>query len=76
MIHDRAEAPIEPPFKQLEHALIDEFISSAGYDPQSLQALPETARTTLLAQASLHASSRLCEVEARSHYVDDLHHGR
>ncbi len=76
MLHERAEAPIQPPFKQLEHALIDEFITSAGYDHDSLQTLPETTRTALLAQASLYASSRLSEVEARSHYVHDLHDGR
>ena len=73
MTRDRAEAPIEPPFKSLERALIEEFLAAAGYDHDALQRLPEADRTSLLAQASLHASSRLSEVEARSHYVHDLH---
>jgi hypothetical protein len=73
MAHERAEAPLEPPFGSLERALIDEFLLGAGHDWSSLHQLPEAARVSLLAQASLYASSRLSEVEARSHYVHDLH---
>lgn len=72
MIHERAEAPLEPPFKALERALIDEFLTAAGYGRDAIHALPDATRSSLLAQASLYASSRLCEVEARSHYVHDL----
>ena len=33
----------------------------------------DAERHALMREASLHASMRLTEVEARAHYVDDLH---
>jgi hypothetical protein len=61
------------PTKQLEEALIAEFLKSRGHDRHSIQALPEDEAKHLLAEASVYASARLTAVEARAHYVHDLH---
>jgi dienelactone hydrolase len=66
---------LPPPLGQLERALIDEFVRQRGYDPDRLAALPADEREALLKQASLHASSRMAEVESRSHYIDEVRHG-
>jgi hypothetical protein len=55
------------------NALIDQFVRTAGYDPSMLTDLPEEERTRLLAEASVFASGRLMEVEARSHFLDEIH---
>jgi hypothetical protein len=68
--------PLQSPLGQLERALIDEFVRERGYDPAHLAELPEREREELLKQASLHASARLAEVESRSHYIDEVHHGQ
>lgn len=61
------------PMKQLEEALIDEFLRARGHDRRSVHALPEDQARRLLTDASVHASSKLSEVEARAHYVHELH---
>ena len=66
---------LEAPLGQLERSLIDEFIQARGYDPTALAGLPEHERETLLADASIYASGKLAEVEARSHFVDEIHDG-
>jgi hypothetical protein len=53
----------------LERALIDEFVRARGYDPRNLSGLPEHERETLLRDASIEASTRLAEVESRSHFM-------
>jgi hypothetical protein len=67
--------PLETPLGQLERALIDQFVRARGYDPNKLADLPEHERETLLADASVYASGKLMEVEARSHFLDDIHDG-
>jgi hypothetical protein len=66
---------IQAPLSQLERSLIDEFVRARGYDPHKLDALPETDRDALLKDASVYASSRLSEVESRSHFVHEMHDG-
>ena len=73
MSHERAESPLQSPHSGLERSLIDEYLQMRGHTQASLHALPEAQRQTLLAEASLYASSRLSEVDARSHYVHDMH---
>ena len=65
--------PLQPPLGQLEDALIDEFIRARGYDPANLASLPEEDRESLLKEASVYASTRLMEVESRSHFVHEIH---
>ena len=62
------------PTAQLENALIREFLEQRGHSAESVRTLPEAERHLLLEQASRWASSRLAEVEARAHYIHDLHH--
>ena len=64
---------IADPNAGLERAMIEEFIRRRGYDPSTLQELPEEVRVRVQAEASTHAASRLAEMEARAHYVHDLH---
>lgn len=67
--------PLEAPLGQLERALIDEFVRARGYDPLKLKEVPDEERRALLKEASLYASGRLSEVEARSHFLDEIHDG-
>jgi hypothetical protein len=76
-MHDESSelAAPRPPLGQLERALIDEFVRARGHDPAAVAGLPEHERQELLKEASLFASARLAEVEARSHFVDEIHGG-
>ncbi len=65
----------QTPLEHLELALIDEFLHERGYDHAAFLALGEADRQKLLAEASTYASGRLMEVEARSHYIHDIHDG-
>ena len=61
------------PLEQLEQSLIEEFIRSKGYNPQNLAAVPAGVRVKLLIDASVYASGKLVEVEARWHYLGEVH---
>jgi hypothetical protein len=60
----------------LEQALIDDFIRMRGHDPARLHELPAAERDALLRQATTHAATKLAEVEARAHYVHEIHGNR
>jgi len=64
---------LEPPLAQLEESLIAEFVRARGYDPTQLAHLSEAEWQKLLTDASIYASGKLMEVEARSHFVHQLH---
>ena len=57
----------------LEQSLIEQYVQMRGHDPHALAGLPEAQRNALLKDASVYASSKLCEVEMRAHFVHDLH---
>ena len=63
----------EEPLRVLEQSLIEEYLVMSGHDPHALSKLPEAERHALLKEASIYASSKLSEVESRSHYVHGLH---
>jgi hypothetical protein len=65
----------EAPLGELERSLIDEFVRARGYDPNKLAELTEHDRHKLLADASVYASGKLVEVEARSRFLDEIHDG-
>ena len=65
--------PRQDPEGQLESALIDEFLRLHGHDAASVASLPADERTRLLQNASVHACARLTEIEARAHFVHELH---
>ena len=67
--------PVDAPLGQLERSFIEEFVRARGYDPLALMDLPEDERVRLLKEASVYASGKLMEVEARSHFLDGLHDG-
>lgn len=74
MSSDRSDtAPIQPPLGELEQTLIDEYVRARGYDPSNLAELSADVRHDLLKDASLYASTKLSEVESRSHFVQELH---
>jgi hypothetical protein len=74
MSSDRSDPPaMRTPLDQLERTLIEEYLRGRGYDPLKLSDLPESERRLLLKEASVYASSKLSEVESRSHYVQEIH---
>jgi hypothetical protein len=73
MTKDMDRAPIADPNADLERALIEDFIRGRGYDPATLHALPEDLQYRLRCDATAHAAGRLTEMEARAHYIDELH---
>jgi hypothetical protein len=66
-------APLELPHGQLEQSLIEAFVRARGYDPLRLADLPDEEREALLKDASTYASGRLVEIEARSHFLYEIH---
>ena len=67
--------PLQSPLAQLERELIRAYVAGAGQDLDALLARTDDDARRLLVQASQYASAKLCEVEARSHYVHELHGG-
>lgn len=61
------------PTAQLEQALIEDYIRSKGHDPARLDALPAETLHDLKKEAAAYAAARLAEMEARAHYVHELH---
>ena len=64
---------MEDPEGQLEKALIEEFLRSRGLDSSTLHALPEHEAKRVLTDASVYAAAKLAEVEARAHFVHEIH---
>ena len=65
--------PLEEPLAALERELIGAYLAGAGQDLHALLARDDKEARTLLAAASRYASEKLTEVEARSHYLRNLH---
>jgi hypothetical protein len=64
---------IEDPEAKLEKALIEEFLRARGLDSRTVHALPADEAKRVLTEASVHAASKLAEVEARAHFVHEIH---
>jgi hypothetical protein len=76
MAADRTDIPPrEEPLAELERRIIDDYIRGLGHDPDNLRASQDPAARRILIDASTYAATRLSEVEARSHYVRELHTG-
>jgi hypothetical protein len=65
--------PRAAPLAELERVFIDAFVRARGHDPRQLSVLPESEREALLKDASIDASTRLAEIESRSHLVHEIH---
>jgi len=64
---------MEDPGAQLERAFIDEYLRMHGHDPDVVRTLPEAHVIKLLEAASIYAAGRLAELEAKAHYVHEIH---
>ena len=67
--------PMQSPLAELERELIRAYVAGAGHDLDKLLARTDDEARGLLADASRYASAKLSEVEARSHYLHELHGG-
>ena len=70
---DLTKTRLEEPLAQLERQLISAYLAGAGQDVDALLAREDPEARKLLAEASRYASGKLSEVEARSHFVRELH---
>ena len=73
MSQEPGQQSMQDPNGSLESELINEFLRTRGYDRRSLDSLPDDERRRLLRAASMHAAGKLTEIEARAHFVDELH---
>ena len=74
MTTTNADRPaLEEPLAELERQLLTAYVAGAGEDLRTLLTRSDEKARKLLAEASRHASAKLSEVEARSHYVRQLH---
>ena len=67
------EPPLEQPLAELERQLIRAYVTGAGQDLEALGARDDDGARKILAEALRYASTKLSEVEARSHYLRQLH---
>lgn len=67
------DEPIEDPNAMLEKALIDEYLKQKGYTHEDIKKLPAELVEKLMKEASQYASLKMEEVEARAHFVKELH---
>jgi hypothetical protein len=65
--------PLEEPLAELERQLLTAYVAGAGEDLHTLLTRNDEEARKLLAEASRYTSGKLSEVEARSHYVRQLH---
>jgi hypothetical protein len=63
---------LRAPLAEIERALIDAYLHGRGFDKGTLSALPLRDREALLAEASMFASDKLAEIEARWHYLHEM----
>jgi hypothetical protein len=74
MSNDTANpAPLHEPLAELELHLMSAYVAGAGHDYTDLVKRTDEDAKRLLAEASQYASTKLSEVEARSHYLHTLH---
>jgi hypothetical protein len=65
--------PLEEPLAELERQLIRAYVADAGEDLELLRTRTDERARRLLVEASLYASEKLSEIEARLHYLRSLH---
>lgn len=65
--------PVEDRNAFLEKALIEEYLHEKGYSLEGLKKLPAEIAEKLMKEASQYASLKLEEVEARAHFIKELH---
>ena len=63
---------MKEPLAELERELISAYVAGAGQNLEALLRRNDDEARRLLTDASLYATARLTEVEARSHYLRSL----
>lgn len=64
---------MEDPNAVLEKALMEEYLHEQGYSLEKLKELPKEIVAKLMKEASRYASLKMEEVEARAHFVEEIH---
>ncbi|HEX6269418.1 MAG TPA: hypothetical protein VFZ43_04235 [Anaerolineales bacterium] len=64
---------MEDPNAVLEKALMEEYLHEQGYSLEKLKELPKEIVEKLMKEASRYASLKMEEVEARAHFVEEIH---
>jgi hypothetical protein len=67
------DATMHDPLAELERQLISAYLAGAGHTREGLLARNDDESKRLIAEAARDASARLSEVQARSHYLRQLH---
>ena len=65
--------PVEDRNALLERALIKEYLFEKGYSLEDVKNLPAAVVEKLMKEASQYASLKMEEVEARAHFIKELH---
>jgi hypothetical protein len=65
--------PMEDRNALLENAFIKEYLHEKGYSLEDLKKLPAELAEKLMKEALKYASLKLAEVEARAHFVEEIH---
>ena len=66
-------ASLHEPLAELERHLLSAYVAGAGHELHELLVRTDGDARRLLAEASRYASAKLSEIEARSHYLQELH---
>ncbi len=74
MIAKQAERPSpQDADALLEQLFIEEYLRGLGYDPHCLHELADEVVYDLKVAASIYASDRLAEIEARAGFIKGVH---
>lgn len=65
--------PVEDRNAIMEKALIEEYLREKGCSLETLNQFPVETAQRLMKEASQYASLKMEEVEARAHFVQELH---
>ena len=65
--------PVEDRNTFLEKALIEEYLREKGYSMEEFKKLPAEVAEKLMKEASQYASLKMEEVQARAHFIKELH---
>ena len=65
--------PMQEPEASLEKMYMEAYLQSKGYTLHGICDLPEGEAKRLMTEASAYASVKLTEVEARAHFVEEIH---
>lgn len=63
----------DDPHSLMERNFILEYLKGQGHTFASLHKLPAEQIKKLLTEASIYASTKLTEIEARAKFVDEIH---